>query len=261
MRKTDRKFTLDELLSAKREEKPSPEFWTKFEQELKRKERLTLQTQPVDESLTQSTFGSRFKLFSAVCCAAASCGVLGFVAIQHYSASPEAKVVALQEDPARAIQNVPTVMEQPVFEVAEYVDEAPAYIPAREVVRERAVVESPVTLASSVAPQQAQMVPVATLDESITVVPETNYTLEIETPFEGFDPSQMIAFSGDQGVTDSLMRKYQHPLSDLGFKYDTVAVSFPGQSKSVRRALHESVLSSSLPADLDSDWDAITLRF
>lgn len=75
------KYTLDELLRAKRSERPEPEFWVRFERELKTKQKLLIQRQLVSESRLKSPLSARlFKVgtFTATCGIAAVAVYLGF---------------------------------------------------------------------------------------------------------------------------------------------------------------------------------------
>jgi len=75
------KFTLDELLRAKRKERPEPEFWARFEREFKTKQKMLIQRQLVSETRLKSPLSARlFKVgsFTATCGIAAIAVYLGF---------------------------------------------------------------------------------------------------------------------------------------------------------------------------------------
>lgn len=75
------KITLEELLRAKRNEQPEPEFWKRFEREFKGKQKLLIQSQLVSESGLKSLFATRlYKVgtFTATCGIAAIAVYLGF---------------------------------------------------------------------------------------------------------------------------------------------------------------------------------------
>lgn len=60
------KFTLDELLKAKRLEKPDSAFWNGFDRELKSKQRLLIQSQLVKETRHSSASPRRIYLFGSL---------------------------------------------------------------------------------------------------------------------------------------------------------------------------------------------------
>lgn len=102
------KFTLDELLRAKRNEKPSPEFWAAFDRELKSKQRLLIQSQLAKETRVKSPFAARIYKFSAV---TASFGVAAFAVYLGFQPSAQDTSPASQSAIAQAD-------DSPRFEVA-----------------------------------------------------------------------------------------------------------------------------------------------
>lgn len=75
------KYTLEELMRAKRNEQPEPEFWVRFDRELKQKQKLLIQQQLVSETGLKSLFATRFYkvgAFTATCGIAAVAVYLGF---------------------------------------------------------------------------------------------------------------------------------------------------------------------------------------
>lgn len=75
------KFTLDELLRAKRSEQPEPEFWVRFDRELKAKQKMLIQQQLASETHLKSPLTARlFKVgaFTATCGIAVMAVYLGF---------------------------------------------------------------------------------------------------------------------------------------------------------------------------------------
>lgn len=60
------KFTLDQLLKAKRQEKPDSTFWNGFDRELKSKQRLLIQSQLVKETRRSSASPRRIYLFGSL---------------------------------------------------------------------------------------------------------------------------------------------------------------------------------------------------
>ncbi len=75
------KYTLEELMRAKRNEQPEQEFWIRFDRELKQKQKLLIQRQLVSETGLKSLFATRFYkvgAFTATCGIAAVAVYLGF---------------------------------------------------------------------------------------------------------------------------------------------------------------------------------------
>ena len=75
------KYTLEELMRAKRQEQPEPEFWAGFDREFKQKQKLLIQRQLVSETGLKSLFATRlYKVgaFTATCGIAAVAVYLGF---------------------------------------------------------------------------------------------------------------------------------------------------------------------------------------
>ena len=68
------KISLEELLRSKRDERPNDAFWTRFDRELKAKQRRLLQRQIVDHEHLRSPFAKRFNKFVV------ASGSLGFAA-------------------------------------------------------------------------------------------------------------------------------------------------------------------------------------
>lgn len=100
------KYTLDELLRAKRKERPEPEFWTSFERELKSKQRLLIQKQLVSESRLKSPSAARFYKFGAF---TATCGLAAFAVVVGLRTTENQDGLISQQGPSEiAAPSTPT---------------------------------------------------------------------------------------------------------------------------------------------------------
>ncbi len=111
--------SLDELLRAKREEKPNEAFWVDFDRDLKSKQRRLVQKQIVSDDGLRSPFAARIYRFSAYG------SLAGFAAIALYFAfGPHA---SSDRDPLAATPS--PAAEQPSFTVASPTPPAAARVP------------------------------------------------------------------------------------------------------------------------------------
>lgn len=254
MRDLRGRYTLDELLQVKRAEKPSPDFWNKFENDLRIKQRRQLQRQPVEDLGEEVSIWQRFRNFSLLCGAATSCGVVGFVVMQMLnpdsvtSSFEEASVPSPQEFAVAEIKPTSSFAEQtveePVFFEVAHVDTVVPHLPERA---EDTESSSQPTELASVKPIQTSTLP-------------DSYILEIETPFQSINIDETIAFNADENITTKLMEKYIHPLSDRGWKH-TQLVSH--QADPLNRVTAMALESKLFSGDSRSEikWNALTLRF
>lgn len=162
-------FTLEELLRAKRRERPSPEFWTRFERELKSKQRLLIQKELARETRLKSPGARLFKVgaYSAAWGAAAVALYLGF----NTPVGEGEGAVAQSEAP-------PAASAKPTFEVAS-VQESNAsretstglqeFATLAQPSRPRVIVEqSPAAMAAAPTPSQiSALETIAALEETI----------------------------------------------------------------------------------------------
>jgi len=246
------KYTLDELLKAKRAERPSPEFWSSFENDLRIKQRRLLQKQPVEDLGQEITLWHRFRNFGLLAGAATSCGIVGFVVMQMLSstidpasistpasvASPEVATAPL--DPAETEIAFETVSEQPAFfEVTRSEATTPQFETAEPLT-------GPVELASSQGMEEPRL--------------HGPYVLEIDTPFQSINIDNTIAFNADENITSKLMERYVHPLSDRGWKY-TQYVS--NEADPLNRISEMALETKLFRSDSKSEikWNALTLKF
>lgn len=254
MRDSRGKYTLDELLQVKRAEKPSPEFWHKFENDLRLKQRRRLQLQPVEYLCEEVSLWSRFRNFSLLCGAATSCGVVGFVVMKMLSPDFVGNSAeALTAFPAREIavidheslaSPVEQNVEQPAFfEVAQIEDVAPRMVDKTEI--------------GDTSSQPAELASTRSIRSSPL---PSSYVLEIETPFQSINIDETIAFNADENITSKLMEKYLHPLSDRGWKYtQLVSNQVDPLNRVSAMALDTKLFSSDSRSEIK--WNALTLRF
>ncbi len=105
------KYTLDELLRAKREEKPDDAFWSAFDRNLKAKQRKLVQRRIVADDGSKSMFGARLYRFAAFGSAASFAAIALYVTV-----GTDSNGVAPQSTPhPTAIAPAPV----PTFSVAE----------------------------------------------------------------------------------------------------------------------------------------------
>ncbi len=254
MRNSRGRYTLDELLKVKRAEKPSPDFWNKFENGLRLKQRRMLQQQPVDNLGEEVTVWNRFRHFSLLCGAATSCGVVGFVIMKMLS--PDFVAHSNEEPIELSGQEIAVIESNSITTPVEQNFEQPAFFEvARTEVGDQRLsenIEIAETPKQSVELASTQSVPSSPL-------PDT-YVLEIDTPFQSIDIDETIAFNADENITSKLMEKYTHPLSDKGWKY-TQLVS--NQADPLNRvsamALDSKIFSSDSRSEIK--WNALTLKF
>lgn len=252
MRNSRCRYTLEELLQAKRAEKPSPEFWNAFENDLRLRQRRLLQRQPVEDLGNEVTVWNRFRYFGALCGAAASCGIVGFVIVQLLN--PTVVVPSVGEFETSFPQDVAT------FEV----DSIPGSSERASVENTFFEVSLPEAthLAAADAKFESSNRPAElVLNTATTVSPIANsYTLEIETPFESINIDETIAFNADENITSKLMEKYIHPLSDRGWKYTQFVIN---QTDPLNRVSAMALESKLFDSDSRSDvkWNALTLKF
>ncbi|MDQ8197178.1 hypothetical protein QEH56_03420 [Pelagicoccus enzymogenes] len=100
------KYTLEELMRAKRKEQPGPEFWVRFDREFKQKQKLLIQRQLVSETGLKSLFSTRiYKVgaFTATFGVAAVAVYLGFQAPVNETTVAQSQAPAAQPAPSFAV--------------------------------------------------------------------------------------------------------------------------------------------------------------
>lgn len=254
MRDSRGTYALDELLKLKRAEKPSPEFWNKFENGLRIKQRRLLQRQPVENLGDEITIWHRFRNFSLLCGAATSCGVVGFVVMKMLS--PDFVDTSAEEPSPVPAQEIAAVEASTLASPVEKSFEQPAYF---EVARADVVVPN-LAVNSEIADEPSQAIELASNRSAPASTLSSSYVLEIDSPFQTINIDETIAFNADENITSKLMEKYVHPLSDRGWKY-TQLVS--NQADPLNRVTAMALDSKLFSSDSRSEikWNALTLRF
>jgi len=242
-------YSLDELLKVKRAEKPSPDFWNEFENDLRIRQRRLLQQQPVEDLGSEVSGWQRFRHFGLLCGAAASCGVVGFVVMQMLNPA----YVAHSEEAPLPSQEIVVAETESSANIEPETDEPVFFEVARADIDVSTTSESTDTpLPAPELASSAKSIPVSTLQDS--------YVLEIETPFQSINIDDTIAFNAHENITSRLMEKYVHPLSDRGWKFTQFVSNQPDPLNRVSAMALDSKLFSS-ESRSDVKWNALTLRF
>lgn len=217
MRNTRGSFTLDQLLDTKRAEKPSPDFWSEFNNELRLKQRRLLQNQPIETLRLEIALWHRFRKFGALCAAAASCGVVGFIVMQSIAPA----VITSSAYVGESVQpSAPG--SHPNFDVEQ---RAPLTV-ANRASSKTEFIEVPVADLQSATrspsiEQEPKAIAVLASNSRAAVSPANfeGFTLTIQTPFNTLNIDDSIEFNAEKKLTATMMEKYIHPLSDRGLKY------------------------------------------
>lgn len=258
------KYSLDELLRAKRDEKPDSAFWVEFDRELKAKQRKLVQRQIVADDSHKSPFAIRFYRIAAFGSAAGFAAFAVYFGLQSGSHND-----AVAENPLPAVQ-----AEKPTFTVA-VTESAPApaaaeglkeFAAVAETPRPRIVVEhvnpAPVPTASAVAaasaPRAAKSHPSADLKGmNLEFLNATGLfddpTLASTTETESQDLNSLPSFEQSYALG-----KYADPLNG---RYSRQATSgTAGQPQAVSFAEIDDFLSNQGNRGVRS-LDSVTLRF
>ena len=241
--------SLDELLKMKRAEKPSLDFWNRFENNLRIKQRRLLQMQPVEDLGAGVSGWPRFRNFGLLCGAVTSCGVVGFLVLQMLNPAYVANSV---KEPLPSQEIMVAGVESSANLIEPETDEPMFFEVVRAEVAVSNVPENTDTPTQTTALAYAKSIPASPLLDA--------YVLEIETPFQSINIDDTIAFNADENITSRLMEKYIHPLSDRGWKF-TQFVS--KQSDPLNRVSAMAFDSRLFDRDSRSDvkWNALSLRF
>jgi len=211
------KFTLEQLLAAKRQEKPSPQFWEDFQRDLRLKERKLLQSQQtIDDCELESAFWPRFRKYIAVACTAASCGTFGFLILQTNNPSQMIAPTTVKQGIAKTAPITPKA-KTPQFTVA-----AAPTLEEPQTRFEAINVPVPQTVAhiADVQPASIQtQIAAASQGNSIK-----DFTLDIKTPFEEIDLEEVVAFNEPDQRTSQFAKGYIDPLSEYGYASKNAAV-------------------------------------
>ncbi len=159
------KYTLEELIRAKRNEQPEPEFWVRFDRELKQKQKLLIQRQLVSETGLKSLFATRiYKVgaFSATCGITAVAVYLGFqTPVDEPTIAQKSETEAITPSFAVASQVEPAARKAANNGLQEFATLAQPSQP-------RVVVQSPVAVAQQPSPAQiTALKTLASLEDTI----------------------------------------------------------------------------------------------
>ena len=211
MRKRRGYYTLDQLLRLKRSERPSEAFWSVFDRDLHRKQRLLLQEQSVGDSELDAAPWSRTRKLATAFTAIAACWAVGFVAL-NLGKAPASEEVAGANSLASVLEQNATILHYR----SDSTDFEEADAPFLEVTTPLEVIEQGVS--------SEPLLASARTENGSTRKPQyfvqASYTLELDTIMEPVNFEDAIAFNADESVTRTILEKYTHPLSDRGWKYD-----------------------------------------
>ena len=252
MPKSDGKITLERLIAAKRRERPSPEFWDRFQRELRVKERKLLQRQqPIENRELASAIWPRFRKTVAIASAASACVVLGFLTLRSSDPSSTAgQGFAIVEPSTDASENPPFAVAEPAA-------------PATDNKAVFEVVDTPpeiITVASAPAKKEPSVQTDLPTVVAETPVIESDYTLDIQTSFEEIDVEKAIAFNEPDSDPSRFARGYIDPLSELGYHSKNVVMAYKsGISRVSAMSLDSGII------DKRSRWglslDQVKLKF
>ncbi|MDQ8205109.1 hypothetical protein [Pelagicoccus sp. SDUM812003] len=259
------KYSLDELLRAKRQERPSPEFWASFDRELKSKQRLLIQKQLVHETRRKGPSAAYLFRFGAF---AATCGAAAFAVYLNLDTA--------QKD-VESEQQLVAKTATPTFTVAtarESVKKAPIGLQEFSTLAQSAAPKVVVAPVSTVAQSKSTPQQVATAIETIAQLEETIRGNRVSSEPSAFDLASVQSFfdneytlqddSSNQDIWSFeqayLLGKYADPLSGtLG----TQSNSFPRINGTVDHVsfsqLDEAI--STQASRRDRSLEALTVRF
>jgi len=218
MRKRRGSYTLDQLLRFKRSERPSGALWEEFDRELRRKQRLLLQEQSIEDIDLDAAPWSRMRKLATALTALAAFWIIGFVALNIERASPETAaisdtlaVVSHSDATEWNTENAPATSEGDASPFLE--------------------VNTPIELIETGSSSNERLLASNQLDEDRNpnrrYFLQASYTLELDTIMEPVDFEGAIAFNADESVKRTILEKYTHPLSDRGWKYDQYVANQP----------------------------------
>ena len=269
MPKSGGKISLEDLLKAKRMEKPSDTFWAQFERELQRKERRLLQKQPVEDCEMEVDSWSRLKRISAVVCATVSSGAFGLILLSNLG--PSALNTASNSDGQETlvVSNEIQVQENASLLQVKRKEMAQEAERPEAAYFEVAAIGEPENVSEVLEPKMENSVTPLLASASVDVetdfaapFPEERFTTEPATTFAAFNLETATASNAFVDYTSPLLQKYQHPLSDKGYAYGYESISVE------RKTPLDKMTSMAIEANLferDTRWglklDTVTLKF
>lgn len=160
------KYTLEELMRAKRKEQPEPEFWVRFDREFKQKQKLLIQRQLVNETGLKSLFATRFYKVGAF---TATCGIAAVAVYLGFQAPVSEPTVAQNGEQAKAAAPSFAVAtsEQPAAKTAASVG-LQEFATLAQPSAPRVVIQSPAVVAQTPSPTKITVLKtLASLEDTI----------------------------------------------------------------------------------------------
>lgn len=268
------KVTLEELMRAKRNERPEPEFWARFDREFRAKQKLLIQSQLVNESRLKSPLFTRFYKVGAL---TATCGIAAVAVYVGFQAPVNDATTVAQNEKSTAVAAEAT----PNFAVAttpKTTNPAPQtnvglkeFATLAQPVRPRVVVQT--VVAESKAPTKSQLNVIETLASLESTIKANRASGPAPTPSYQFVSSNGLFESEpvdreEQGELDGvwnfesafMLGKYADPLTgtfDSGLNnrplHDIQQVSLS--------QIDEALTTQGRRRSTDRSLDALTVRF
>lgn len=263
------KYSLEELLRAKRHERPTPEFWASFDRELKSKQRLLIQKQLVHETRRKSPALPifRFGAIAATLGAAAFAVYIGF----NTDSAPTAASVVTAEAPTPSFtvgtsESIGAVVRRPVA-LQEFATLAQPARPRVVVLR-----AEPAPANQPTPSQLSALETLAQLEKEIRANREANSNPQVAFNFPGvnalFEDAEIALANEKPPASDAwnfeqphyLLGKYANPLGgSLNPSDDPLRSRTSVESVSFSQL--DEVLSSRGVRRSDKSMDALTVRF
>lgn len=262
------KLTLEELLAAKRAERPSEAFWIRFDRELDYKRRRLLQKQIVDESAFKTLVGRRVSRYAAVACTV-GCSAFAVVVALNFSAfdpaaQPAAPMASESSAPAAVAAVAAPIKENGLREFAAL---AEPYQP--RLIVEREVRAEPVAVAARRAPAPAApRLAQQARPEAIRAFVEAQANLQLASyESDWFNPlaidaarePEVNSIIGPDFDEELAMGKYADPVRGYSDSARRARLS-ASQQESID-AMEEFLRSRGSSSSTQQSLDALTLRF
>lgn len=232
MPKNRGKITINQLIQAKRAEKPDAYFWEEFNAELHTKMRLETQRNASVLSVNGQSFWVSLRKTTTVCGAALTCGAFVFLTIsnmQMASTGPthEESFGLLESDPTPSNKDHVAYdlnIEKPSGNTALFIVDEPM-------------------MALEESQQLVETVAVSNVSERTAPLHfnTEDFVMEIPNPLADVDIEELIAFGDAKELSgDALAERYMNPLRDLGYASNN---NSQGSSSRMRRDLNNYDLS------------------
>lgn len=258
------KPTLEDILKARREQQPSPEFWRKFDRELDLKRRQLAQKRLAADSLLANFLSARLTRFAATA-AAVSCGTIAlYMGLQPESQETSTPDLAYSQ-----------AAVEPRFEIADDTPQASLREFATMGTNSRPrirVIESTAHLAraeeksdtrdtlASLPNGLDRLQVEASFASSLLNEPLPSGKLHRAGAFEDIDPEALANDVIRSFEQEFAMGKYADPLSSMGYNNPNEALPvIAPQGDSFGEI--ERYLSNSRSSSRDRNIDSLTLKF